>query len=193
MVIWIDMVCLALALAPSCAALHFWCLYIMLSKSYLPRRCDWKDGFFIHPHIYIYMYIYNIYILPTSSIKCLRVRYTYTCNNFKISSSMTRGGCLWVENLKTQKTPPKPPNLKAVAIVNHGHCRPVAVESNSSSVQPEGFLEKFPTQTGKIVQRSMSWHPLSLFTIMCKLWMSCVRFNWNNGSWIFCVWNMDPQ
>ena len=46
MVIWIDMVCLALALAPSCAALHFWCLYIMLSKSYLPRRCDWKDGAF---------------------------------------------------------------------------------------------------------------------------------------------------
>ena len=45
MVIWIDMVCLALALAPSCAALHFWCLYIMLSKSNLPRRCDWKDGF----------------------------------------------------------------------------------------------------------------------------------------------------
>ena len=46
MVIWIDMVCLALALAPSCAALHFGCLYIMLSKSYLPRRCDWKDAFF---------------------------------------------------------------------------------------------------------------------------------------------------
>ena len=44
MVIYGDMVCLALALAPSCAALHFWCLYIMLSKSYLPRRCDWKDG-----------------------------------------------------------------------------------------------------------------------------------------------------
>ena len=42
-----DMVCLALALAPSCAALHFWCLYIMLSKSCLPRRCDWKDGFFL--------------------------------------------------------------------------------------------------------------------------------------------------
>ena len=51
MVIWCDMVCLALALAPSCAALHFWCLYIMLSKSYLPRRCDWKDGFFINPHM----------------------------------------------------------------------------------------------------------------------------------------------
>ena len=46
MVIWIDMVCLALALAPSCTALHFKWLYIMLSKSYLPRRCDWKDGFF---------------------------------------------------------------------------------------------------------------------------------------------------
>ena len=41
-----DTVCLALALAPSYAALHSWCLYIMLSKSYLPRRCDWKDGFF---------------------------------------------------------------------------------------------------------------------------------------------------
>ena len=54
---------LALALAPSCAALHFWCLYIMLSKSYLPRRCDWKDGFFINPHIYIY--IFFLYILPT--------------------------------------------------------------------------------------------------------------------------------
>ena len=53
MVIWCDMVCLALALAPSCAALHFWCLYIMLSKSYLPRRCDWKDGVFINPHIFI--------------------------------------------------------------------------------------------------------------------------------------------
>ena len=27
---------------------------IMLSKSYLPRRCDWKDGFFkINPHIYM--------------------------------------------------------------------------------------------------------------------------------------------
>ena len=51
MVIWIDMVCLALALAPSCAALHFWCLYIMLSKSYLRRRCDWKDGVFINPHL----------------------------------------------------------------------------------------------------------------------------------------------
>ena len=52
MVIWCDMVCLALALAPSCAALHFWCLYIMLSKSYLPRRCDWKDGvFYKSPYI----------------------------------------------------------------------------------------------------------------------------------------------
>ena len=51
MVIWCDMVCLALALAPSCAALHFWCLYIMLSRSYLPRRCDWKDGvFYKSPH-----------------------------------------------------------------------------------------------------------------------------------------------
>ena len=64
MVIWIDMVCLALALAPSCAALHFWCLYIMLSKSYLPRRCDWKDGFFINPHIYI-LYIYSP-LVPSS-------------------------------------------------------------------------------------------------------------------------------
>ena len=41
-----DTVCLALALAPSCAALHFWCRYIMLSKSYLPRIGDWKDGVF---------------------------------------------------------------------------------------------------------------------------------------------------
>ena len=40
------MVCLALALAPSCAALHVWCLYIMLSKSYLPRIGDWKAGVF---------------------------------------------------------------------------------------------------------------------------------------------------
>ena len=48
------MVCLALALAPSCAALHFWCLYIMLSKSYLPRRCDWKDGvFYKSPYRYL--------------------------------------------------------------------------------------------------------------------------------------------
>ena len=48
-----DMVCLARALAPSCAALHFWCLYIMLSKSYLPRRCDWKDGSFNEsPHAF---------------------------------------------------------------------------------------------------------------------------------------------
>jgi len=39
-------ICLPLALAPSCAALHFWCLFVMLSKSYLPRRCDRKDGFF---------------------------------------------------------------------------------------------------------------------------------------------------
>ena len=53
MVIWWygDMVCLALALAPSCAALHFWCLYIMLSKSYQPQRFDWKDVFFINPHV----------------------------------------------------------------------------------------------------------------------------------------------
>ena len=44
-------ICLALALALSCAALHFWCLYIMLPKSYLPRRCDWKDGvFYKSPH-----------------------------------------------------------------------------------------------------------------------------------------------
>ena len=29
-----------------------WCLYIMLSKSYLPWRCDWKDVFFfLNPHI----------------------------------------------------------------------------------------------------------------------------------------------
>ena len=41
-----DMVCLALALAPSCATLHFWCLYIMLSKSYLPRIGDGKAGVF---------------------------------------------------------------------------------------------------------------------------------------------------
>ena len=45
-----------LALAPSCAALQFWCRYITLSKSYLPRRCDWKDGFFINPHIHIIYY-----------------------------------------------------------------------------------------------------------------------------------------
>ena len=54
MVIWSDLVCLALALAPSCAALHFWCLYIMLSKSYLPRRCDWKDKvFYKSPHNFL--------------------------------------------------------------------------------------------------------------------------------------------
>ena len=55
MVIYGDMVCLALALAPSCAALHFWCLYIMLSKSYLPLRCDWKDGvFYKSPYVFVY-------------------------------------------------------------------------------------------------------------------------------------------
>ena len=60
MVIWCDMVCLALALAPSCAALHFWCLCIMLSKSYLPRRCDWKDGFFYKsPHDFRDLEIHN--------------------------------------------------------------------------------------------------------------------------------------
>ena len=41
---WYGMSC-----ARPCALLRgpaFWCLYIMLSKSYLPRRCDWKDGVF---------------------------------------------------------------------------------------------------------------------------------------------------
>ena len=28
--------------SPLRALAHFWCLYIMLSKSYLPRRCDFK-------------------------------------------------------------------------------------------------------------------------------------------------------
>ena len=65
-----DMVCLALALAPSCAALHFWCLYIMLSKSYLPRRCDWKDGFFYEsPHILGCLDSLNIlYLLRPSQV-----------------------------------------------------------------------------------------------------------------------------
>ena len=79
MVIWCDMVCLALALAPSCAALHFWCLYIMLSKSYLPRRCDWKDGFF-YKSLYTYTtvyskansctYIYTYTIHPHGNLAC---------------------------------------------------------------------------------------------------------------------------
>ena len=51
-----DMMWYGVSCARPCAllrGLHFWCLYIVLSKSYLPRRCDWKGRFFfiINPHI----------------------------------------------------------------------------------------------------------------------------------------------
>ena len=47
---WYGMSC-----ARPCALLRgpaFWCLYIMLSKSYLPRRCDWKAVFFLTPSMF---------------------------------------------------------------------------------------------------------------------------------------------
>ena len=82
MVIWIDMVCLALALAPSCAALHFWCLYIMLSKSYLPRRCDWKDVFFFNTSPYVYLCF-------ICSIHFHDIIITYPSNLYNISCSVS--------------------------------------------------------------------------------------------------------
>ncbi len=49
------MVCLAIALAPSCPSLHFWCLYSMLSKSYLPRIGDWKAVIFLYKSSYTFI------------------------------------------------------------------------------------------------------------------------------------------
>ena len=57
---WYGVSC-ARPCAPLARALHFWCLYIMLSKSYLPRRCDWKDGvLYRSPYIIDYVLFFHI-------------------------------------------------------------------------------------------------------------------------------------
>ena len=44
-------ICLTLALAPSCAALHFWCLYIMLSNPICHEDVIESPFIFINPHM----------------------------------------------------------------------------------------------------------------------------------------------
>ena len=51
MMIWIDMVCLALALAPSCAALHFDASISCSQNPIFPEDVIERTGFSINPHI----------------------------------------------------------------------------------------------------------------------------------------------
>lgn len=97
----------------------------------------------------------SIYIHTASSIKCLRVRYyQYFQDIFKHDS--------WGVSLKGESETPK--NTKTPSLQCSGHCEPWPLPPGGSRVE---LVQR--TTWGKIEERSMSWHPLSLLTIMWKV------------------------